>query len=569
MITVSVFVVILSLAVASLFFYIYHSEEEPFLMFFGFSWIFYSLSLICLLFSDVGNAELLVPFKKLFDMYSLLTLLYAVYKYFHLRILDFWIRFSIYLVVWFAIAQYLHLDSLTAILPIFAFDGVMIFNICRLILIHFKYSLSRKITACFLFVIWGSIKGYLTLFEVNYVELGSMYFVEILYTTLLTMSVLLFYLLTLRDKLETTEQKNRIILDNARDAFFYLTLQPNVTLEYITPAIQDITGYGPQSFYGKPSLLLEIVEKQDFGTMNRLFFTEPEKAFPTAEVVRFVTKNNEHIWVEVGGSLIWDDDKPIAVDGYFRNIDQMKNAQDDLIESKKSQEVMFSYVSHELKTPVTILLGYATALKDGTLTDKASKQTAIEAICDRSLVLERMIEDLSLLSQLQTKQFSFAYEYINCADLAESIHQGTLPTLRESGIRYTYEIASPQLAEYNMIADPIRINQVMTNLVVNSIKYTRPGNHIRIKIDTDKSHKNVIITISDKGIGISSSDLPHIFENFFKSTGTKESRVIGRGLGLAISKEIVEAHGGEITARSRQGKGTTFTITLPVHQGNE
>lgn len=566
MLTAYIIVVLLSLAVASLFLFMYKSENEPFLMYFGFSWFFYTLSLVCLLAASFSGYAILISIKKLFDMYSLLTACFACYRYFRLTIHDYWIRFSIYLAVWFFIALYLHLDPITTILPLLAYNAVLVGNICRLIIKHLQQQSYVKFLGCTLFILWGFLKGYPALFEVDYSILGNMYFIEVLFSSLLSGVVLIFYLVNLRSKLEQTEEKNRIILDNARDAFFYLSLKPKVSFEYITPAIQEITGYGPQSFYNKPTLLLDLVKKEDLDLVNRLFFVEPEKAFPTAEVVRFVTRNGDRIWIEINGSLIREGDEIVAVDGYFRNIDQVKNAQDELIESKNSQELMFSYISHELKTPVTVVLGYATALKDGTLTSEEGTRDAIETICEKSMVLERMIMDLSLLSQLQTKQYSFNYEYMSCGDLSEIIKKTVTPDLLNSGIRYTFDIDKDSLRGLNVIVDSIRISQVMSNLIVNSIKYTRPKNHIRIKISSDKPKNHVIITLSDKGIGISSEDLPHVFESFFKSSDAKKSTVQGRGLGLAISKEIIEAHNGEITVRSREGKGTTFQITLPVQQ---
>ena len=566
MITVYILIVLLSLTVASLYIYMYRSENEPFLMYFGFSWIFYTLALVCLLVTSYSGIGITISVKKILDMYSILTAAFAVYRYFRLTIYDYWIRFSIYLTVWFFIALYLKLDSLTTVLPILAYDAVLIGIICWMLIKHLPVGVPQKIGACLLFVMWGMIKGYLALFEIDYSNLGNMYFIEILYSSLLSGIVLFYYLINLRASLEQTEEKNRIILDNARDAFFYLSLKPTITFEYITPAIQEITGFSPQAFYNKPSLLLEIVDKKDFDLVNNLFFVEPEKAFPTAEVVRFVTRSGDRIWIEINGSLIRENDEIIAVDGYFRNIDQIKNAQDELIESKNSQELMFSYISHELKTPVTIVLGYATALKDGTLTGDESTQDAIETICEKSMVLERMIKDLSLLSQLQTKQYSFNYEYMNCADLADIIRKTTLPDLRSSGIKYSFDIDNKKLRQLDVIADPIRICQVMSNLIINSIKYTKPNNHIRIKIGSDKSENHVIIILDDKGIGISKEDLPHVFESFFKSSDPASSKIQGRGLGLALSKEIIEAHGGEISVKSKYGKGTTFSIQLPVHQ---
>lgn len=566
MIAVYIIIVLLSLTVASLFIFMYRNENEPFLMYIGFSWFFYTLSLVCLLVTSYNGYEILISIKKILDMYCIMTTAFAVYRYFRLTIYDYWIRFSIYLTMWFFIALYLDLDALTTILPILAYDSVLIGNICRILLKNLPDGISRKIIACLLFIMWGIIKGYLALFEIDYSNLGNMYFIEILYTSLLSGIIPIFYAINLRAKLEQTEEKNRIILDNACDAFFYLSLKPAVSFEYITPAIQDITGYSPQAFYHKPSLLLEIVDKSDYDMVNNLFFIAPQKAFPTAEVVRFITRTGDRIWIEISGSLIRENDEVIAVDGYFRNIDPVKKAQDELIESKHSQELMFSYISHELKTPVTIVLGYATALKDGTLSDEEGVQDAIETICEKSLVLEQMIKDLSQLSQLQTKQYSFNYEYMNCEDLAHIIRKTTLPDLRNSGIKYTFDIAGDVLRPLNIIADPIRISQVMSNLIVNSIKYTKPKNHIRMNITADKHKKHVIIVLTDKGIGISKEDLPHIFESFFKSSNPENAKIQGQGLGLAISKEIIDAHGGEISVKSKYGKGTTFSILLPVQQ---
>ena len=134
-----------------------------------------------------------------------------------------------------------------------------------------------------------------------------------------------------------------------------------------------------------------------------------------------------------------------------------------------------------------------------------------------------------------------------------------------SKIKYKIIIEQDLLVDINVIVDPIRINQIITNLVTNAIKYTREKNYITVKFTADKERQNVEISVIDKGQGIAKEDLPHIFERFFKSENPETSALQGRGLGLALSKEIVEAHGGTIKARSKYGKGSIFIVTIPIY----
>lgn len=264
-------------------------------------------------------------------------------------------------------------------------------------------------------------------------------------------------------------------------------------------------------------------------------------------------------------SAIREGGEVIAVEGIIRDITEMKAIQDDLQTSKRAKELMLSYISHELKTPITSILGYATALQEGIINDSAEKKKAMEIICRKSIILERMILDLFQLSQLETNQYSFTYKQMEGTELAEYIYQSIITELKESKIKYKIIIEQDLLVDINVIVDPIRINQIITNLVTNAIKYTREKNYITVKFTADKERQNVEISVIDKGQGIAKEDLPHIFERFFKSENPETSALQGRGLGLALSKEIVEAHGGTIKARSKYGKGSIFIVTIPIY----
>lgn len=554
---------ILSILVAGLFFYIYRRDGERFFLFFSLSWTAYAVALVILMLAFLLESSTLLSLKKIFDMYAVMTMMFAVYKDVRKTIPDYWVRFSIYLFVWYALSGYLNLDTFSASLPIMGFDLAMGVGICILFLRCKRFSLSIRLIKAILFFAFCIIKTYFAWMESDEVLMGGMYFVEILYTNLLSVCVLLFYSLNVKERMKSVEDRTARIVENAHDAFFYVSLHPTFSFEYVTAPIQDITGYSAQNFLNKPVLLREIVAKEDLEVLNTIFFFEAETAFPTERAVRIVTKEGEKKWIEILGSPICRNGTVEAIAGSIRDINDMMQANEKMAESKRMKELMLSYISHELKTPVTLVLGYAQALRDGTLSEENEVGEAIDTISEKALLLEHLIQDLSQLSQLETNQFSFSYEYWDCLEFATSIYKSAIAELENSNERYSCNLDENSLKGLFIIVDQLRIKQVVSNLLGNALKYTRPKNRISVSIFADKAKENVIMKIADRGMGIRGEDLGHIFESFYR-TPNVAGKNRGRGLGLAISKQIVEAHDGIIEAESRYGKGSIFTISLPV-----
>jgi signal transduction histidine kinase len=244
----------------------------------------------------------------------------------------------------------------------------------------------------------------------------------------------------------------------------------------------------------------------------------------------------------------------------------MKNAEHQLRSAKQSRDLLLSYISHELKTPITSILGYVNALNDGTIDSPKERGDAMELISSKALLLEHLINDLFQLSKLESNQFSFDFMHLSALDLSQQLIDSHLLDVKSAGIRPIIELDSQILSDKYIIADPKRIDQVFSNILFNAIKYTQANDKIKIKFGVDQGLKNFIVNISDSGIGIPQEDLPYIFDRFFRAqTPVRTGKEIGSGLGLTISKEIINAHGGTISAKSNLGKGSTFTFTIPVY----
>ncbi len=233
----------------------------------------------------------------------------------------------------------------------------------------------------------------------------------------------------------------------------------------------------------------------------------------------------------------------------------------DITRQKKLEKMRTEFVanvSHELRTPITIIKGFAeTLLEDEAVLDPGEKKRFLDKICKNSERLHRLVEDLMLLTRLESTELVLHLETISLqAFLTEFMEnhresRHAIPILRlESG------------GDVDITADPLRLNQVLNNLVENAYRHARGASQILLK--TIVSEDVVVLTVSDDGAGIPEGDLPHIFQRFYRVEKGRSRESGGTGLGLSIVKHIVAQHGGQVRAESTEGKGTCITITLPL-----
>jgi signal transduction histidine kinase len=243
-----------------------------------------------------------------------------------------------------------------------------------------------------------------------------------------------------------------------------------------------------------------------------------------------------------------------------RNLASSFNAMVDKVQtSQQIQRDFLANVSHELKTPLTSIQGFAQAMLDGAADDGEARDHATRVIFEESDRLKRLVEDLLDLARIDAGQIEFKRKPVDLGTLWKRVVDRLALPAQERGV-----VLESLLGELpSMIGDGDRLAQVFTNLVDNAIKHTPAGRKVVIRGDASQGW--ISIHVDDSGAGFPSQDLSRIFERFYQvDKARRGGKDRGVGLGLAISRQIVEAHGGRIVAQSSIGKGSRFTVQLPI-----
>ena len=215
-------------------------------------------------------------------------------------------------------------------------------------------------------------------------------------------------------------------------------------------------------------------------------------------------------------------------------------------------------VSHELKTPLTVIRGYSeTLLAEETPPD--IRKSFVEKVLANAQRMQQLVDDLLDLSRIESGAWTPRLECLALAPLVQEVWTTLKPRADAQRITFQSEIASNAGA---VNADGAGARQILLNILDNCVRYTPPGG--RVTVRSSRSPEGVTVEISDTGVGIPSEHLPRIFERFYRVDAARSRELGGTGLGLAIVKHIILAHKGEITARSVLGKGSVFTIRLPL-----
>ncbi|TMM01830.1 MAG: HAMP domain-containing protein [Actinobacteria bacterium] len=211
-------------------------------------------------------------------------------------------------------------------------------------------------------------------------------------------------------------------------------------------------------------------------------------------------------------------------------------------------------IAHELRTPVTGILARIEAAQDGVMPDPHANLAAMH---EETLRLARLIEDVGQLADAQKPALLIDKARVDLADVARARAEARADFFRAKGIEFVHDVATAPVH-----GDPSRLEQVVENLLSNALRYTDPGGSVQLRVRADRDH--ALLEVSDTGIGIAPEDQGRVFDRFWRSDRSRSRATGGAGIGLAVVRELVEAHDGDVTLESTPGRGTRFRVRLPA-----
>ena len=234
----------------------------------------------------------------------------------------------------------------------------------------------------------------------------------------------------------------------------------------------------------------------------------------------------------------------------------------DITDLRKLERVRRDFVanvSHEFRTPLTAIQGFAETLLAGAMDDPQNRGRFLEIIVEHSRRLARLTEDLLMLSKMDADRLEFETRRIPVAQFIESCIETAQPRARDKDLQLSVNLGQkvPDIA-----GDRRRLTEVLQNLLDNAIQYTPAGGQIMVSAGVTGA--DVVFTVTDTGIGIPQAEQPRIFERFYRVDVARSRQVGGTGLGLAIAKHLVEGHGGRIWVESEIGQGSQFHFSVPI-----
>ena len=339
----------------------------------------------------------------------------------------------------------------------------------------------------------------------------------------------------------------------------------NGTITYANKKFCDVSGYTQKELIGQNHRILKS------GFHPPEFYQDLWKTISSGHTwhgeLKNVSKHGRYYWVKtVIVPFLDDEGKPKQYIAIRTEITDRKNAEEELLKFKeqlekvtRTKDQFAAMTSHELKTPLVPIVGYAELLLDGTLgTLNDVQREKIQIIYESSLRVARLIQDMTDSYRMGLAKLNLDVKEIRCNEIINQCIDSFRPLAEKLRIRI-----DNKSKDILITCDPNRTQQVLGNLVSNSLKYVQPSQGL-ITISTKLDDNYVIFTVEDNGTGIPKDKQSNLFHPFYQADTSLTRKPAGAGLGLTISKGLVELHGGKIWIESEEGKGTTVHFAIPT-----
>jgi two-component system phosphate regulon sensor histidine kinase PhoR len=341
------------------------------------------------------------------------------------------------------------------------------------------------------------------------------------------------------DTLSTEKNKLNNILANMADGVIMTDAEGDIIMANL--AAGRLLGFKEENINGKPAI--EVVHDHEIDEILKQCLSTGREH--TIQFEAGITRR----FLRVIAVPLRNQGKSSGVLLLLQDLTELRNLQ-------TMRRELVGNISHELRTPITGIKAMVETLQSSAIDDKQVAKDFLYRIESEADRLAQMVAELTQLSRIESGQAELKMEPVSLNALADEVLVEMKPLAEKQHVTLSKQL-SPDLPSVKV--DRERIRQTIVNLVHNAIKFNNPDGSVTVA--TNHDNKSVSLSVADTGIGIPEDDLPHVFERFYKAD--KARTVGGSGLGLAIAKHTIQAHGGEISARSQEGKGSTFTFILP------
>lgn len=335
---------------------------------------------------------------------------------------------------------------------------------------------------------------------------------------------------------------------------------------YWTSGTYQIFGVTPAEFTPTAESVFNFYSPEDAAVLREYYSQASSKALETDREVNITRHNGERAIIRLTSRAIHEDGVTTHLYGTVQDITKEKEQNQKLLKAKEEAELatriksdFLANISHEIRTPMNSIIGMVDLLQETTLNEEQKQYTTVLSRASSNLI--RILNDVLDLAKLEANQLKFEKIAFNLFEIVEKSADLYRHSITEKNLEFHLSM-DPSLVRV-MMGDPLRIQQVLNNLLANALKFTEQGS-ISLNVRKDSNPDFILIEVKDTGIGISPGALPHLFRRFFQVDSSVSRKYGGTGLGLSICKELVEKMGGTIKVESSPGYGSTFRFSLPL-----
>lgn len=370
----------------------------------------------------------------------------------------------------------------------------------------------------------------------------------------------------MRNALTELDSRFKILAENLRD-YIYSLSKDGVFL-YLSPAFETITGWAPAEWLGKT--FHGLVHPDDLAQARTNLDLASDGGTPPPNELRVRRKGGDYITLEFVGKSIANPGDSSEIYGIARDITERKKAEEELraarnqaVEATKLKDKFVSLVSHDMRSPLSGIMGALKDLREDAMEAGGSSHNAI--LLDRSVTtcegLVKMIDQLLNISRLQTGSIRPTIKFQDGHSIVSLVVTNLSLSAERKNVRLLNEVPE----RLRILADYQLFYEVISNLVSNAIKFTGAGGTVTVFVPADRPGA---IAVRDTGVGISEKNLENLFKHEVKTSTVGTAGERGTGLGLPLCKDIMDAHNGSLVVESAPGEGSVFHAELPVRKPN-